>query len=72
MRKIRAVLILGIWVAVLPYLGFPYLWKNILFSISGLGFIYLSFVFYREFKLREEVSKIFDNFRENSDFGSAA
>jgi len=69
MRKIRTLLILGVWVAVLPYLGFPHAWKNILFTLSGLGFIYISFILYRESKKGEPKNSPFDNFSENSDFG---
>ena len=64
MRKARILLILGTWVAVLPYLGLPYSWKNILFTITGLGLIYFSYVLFRNSKKK----KNFDNFRENYDF----
>lgn len=63
MRKARILLILGIWVAILPYLGFPSTWKNILFSLSGLGLIYFSYVLYREFIAKEKV-EVFENFAE--------
>lgn len=69
MRKSRILLILGIWVAVLPYLGFPYSWKDVLFTISGLGLIYFSYMLYQESKIKEKNSeKTFDNFSENRDF----
>lgn len=62
MRKIRMLLITGVWVAVLPYLGFPQFYKSILFSLTGLIIIYFSYAWYRE-NLKEE--KKFDNFSEN-------
>ena len=68
MSKERIFLILGIWVAVLPYLGFPYLIKNILFSITGLGIIYLSYLMYRKTKREEVQEKKFKDFSENNDF----
>ena len=68
MRKARILLILGVWVAVLPYFGFPYSWKDILFTISGLGLVYFSYVLYREYKTKENQEKTFENFSENSDF----
>lgn len=71
MRKARILLILGIWVAVLPYLGFPYSWKDVLMTLSGFGFIYFSYVLYKEFKekeMKEHSGKTFDNFKENKDF----
>lgn len=70
MQKARTLLILGIWVAVLPYLGFPFIWKNILFTITGLVLMYFSYILYREFKIKtgDNGPKTFDNFSENNDF----
>ena len=67
MRKVRVVLILGGWVAVLPYLGIPYFWKNVLFSLSGLGLIYIGFLLYKEYQAGVG-AQAFDNFSENKDF----
>ena len=72
MRRARILLILGIWVAILPYLGFPYSWKEVLFTLSGLGLVYLSYMLYRERKKEESSEEIFDNFRENSGFGEVS
>jgi hypothetical protein len=66
MRKARILLFLGIWVAILPYLGFPLSWKNVLFTFSGLGLIFLSYVFYREYKKVGNKKESFDNFSENN------
>lgn len=69
MRKARILLILGIWVAALPYLGFTYSLKGILTTLSGLGFILVSYMLYREYKAQEiKEKKTFDNFSENSGF----
>jgi len=66
MKKAYILLILGIWVAVLPYLGFPYSWKDILFSLTGFGFMYFSYVLYKEGKIVEiQQEKTFENFSEN-------
>ena len=66
MRKVYIFLILGIWITVLPYLGFPYFWKDILTTLSGLGFICISFLLYKELKIKEiKKEKTFDNFSEN-------
>jgi len=69
MKRERILLILGLWVAVLPYLGFPSAWKDVLFTLSGFGLVYISYVIYKESK-REEVveEKTFENFSENRDF----
>jgi len=68
MRKERILLILGIWVAILPYLGFPIFWKNLLFSTSGIVLVYYSYVLYREYKAKEKKVKTFDSFSENVHF----
>jgi hypothetical protein len=66
MRKARIFLILGIWITILPYLGFPYSWKDILITLSGLGLVYVSYLLYRESKIKEDQKeKTFDNFSEN-------
>ena len=66
MRKSYILLVLGIWLAILPYLGFPHFWKDILTTISGLGLIYASFIIYKESKTEKTRSaEIFDSFSEN-------
>ena len=56
---------LGIWVAILPYLGFPYSWKTVLFTLTGLGIIYLSYVMYQENKKDGAEDSALDHFKEN-------
>lgn len=68
MKKARTLLFLGTWVVILPYLGFPYFWKNILFAITGLGIIYISYTLYIDHKTREKKERIFDSFKENEEF----
>ena len=68
MRKIRILLLLGTWIAVLPYLGFPYSWKDTLTLLTGLVLIGFSYILYRDYKSKEAQEKTFDNFKENSDF----
>lgn len=60
-------LILGVWVAILPYLGFPYSWKSVLSVLTGLAIIYLSYTMYLDYK-KENSAEEFDNFRENAAF----
>jgi hypothetical protein len=69
MYKLRVLLILGILVSILPYLGFPYIVKNIFISFSGFGLIYISYLLYEE-KKKEEIKEkpTFENFSENHDF----
>ncbi len=60
-------LIVGVWLAVLPYLGFPYSWKDVLTTLSGLVLIYVSFALYKDYKIKKSHrEETFDNFRENN------
>jgi len=68
MKRTRILLFWGLWVAFLPYLGFPYFWKNLLFTLSGLGMVYLSFILYKEHKMKNSGNTTFENFSENSNF----
>lgn len=61
-------MILGTWIAVLPYLGFPSFWKNILFSLSGLILVYFSYIMYRSSRTKENNTKNFDNFSESNNY----
>lgn len=60
MRKERTLIGLGIWVALLPFLGFYESWRKILFGITGIIIIYLAYLFYTEAKVRlnKESNKI--------------
>jgi len=69
MDKLRILLALGIFVGILPYLGFPFIIKNILITLSGLAIVYLSYILYEEnnkIEIKEKI--IFENFSENHDF----
>ncbi|OGI68558.1 hypothetical protein A2738_01615 [Candidatus Nomurabacteria bacterium RIFCSPHIGHO2_01_FULL_42_15] len=73
MGKAYIFLISGIWLAVLPHLGFPYSWQDILTSLSGIALIVASFMLYRDFKtqgIKKETT--FDNFSENNFKGGEA
>ena len=66
MYKTRVVLALGTWLAVLPYLGFPYSWKDILTTITGLVLIVVSYLLYKDYEAKESKEETFDNFSENN------
>jgi len=63
MRKEKTLFIIGLWVMVLPFLGFPNLWREILFLMTGLAIIYMGYLFYLETRARlakgSEQSKTF-------------
>jgi hypothetical protein len=62
--------LIGVWVAILPYLGFPISWKNSLFTLTGLGIAYFAFVLYKEFNhsANKPKDQMPDNFSENKNF----
>lgn len=67
MSKAKKFLTIGIWTAVLPFLGFPLTIKNILFVLTGFLIMYMSYRIYLENKkLNTEVKT--DSFSENIDF----
>ena len=68
MNKAKIIFILGVWVVILPYLGFPYSLKDILFSVTGLIFIYFGYLLYKDNEVGDMKEKIFDNFSENNNF----
>lgn len=57
MSKEISVVMLGIFVAVLPFLGFPQSWRVIFFVIAGLGIMLLGF-FLRADHLHRESSPL--------------
>ena len=54
MRKEKTLLIIGVWVAILPFLGFTNNMRKVLFLITGIAIMYLAYLFYLEFKVRTE------------------
>lgn len=56
MRKERSLFLIGLWVIVLPFLGFPNSWKITLSFLTGILIIYIAYLFYLETK--ERLSKI--------------
>ena len=68
MSKTKILFIVGMFIVVLPYLGFPYLWKNVLFAVSGLGVAFIAYTLNREAKRENMPEKTFENFSENSNF----
>ncbi len=48
MSKDIAIILLGFWVAVLPFLGFPNSWDRIMYVVSGIGVVLLMVLLRRE------------------------
>ncbi len=57
MTKQRLLFFIGIWVAVLPYLGFPASIRKVFFLMTGLGIILLSYFMYIQLKAINEMDK---------------
>ena len=56
MKKEKALLILGFWILILNFLGFPRMFKSILFVLSGLAIIFLAYIFYKRAKSQKPVN----------------
>jgi len=66
MRKEKTLFILGLWIMIVPFLGFPNSFRKALFVLTGFSIVYLSYLFYLETKQR--LSKIIEqpkNFVDN-------
>lgn len=70
MNRQRAILISGIWVAILPFLGFPSSWKTFFFFVTGAGLVYIAYKMNRErlalMYKKEEVIRLLP-YTENKD-----
>jgi len=56
MSKETGVIAMGIWVFILPFLGIPGSWKEVLFMLTGLGLAALGFYLRREAISRGDAS----------------
>ncbi len=54
MKKEKLLFILGIWVSILTFLGFPRGFKSVLFVLTGLAIIFLAYLFYRKAKSQQK------------------
>lgn len=50
MSKQKTIFFIGLWVAVLPFLGFPGSWKRIFFVATGVGLAYLGYILNKQAK----------------------
>jgi len=65
MSKEMGVILLGVWVVVVPYLGLPTSWKTILIVLSGIGIVALGLLIRGETLSRRSVHR-HDPFIENT------
>jgi len=56
MRKEKALFVLGIWIIIFPFLGFPNVWKMILLIVTGFMIIYIAYLF--KFQNKSTIEKI--------------
>jgi len=52
MRKEKTLFIIGLWMVILSFSGFPTATKQILFLITGLAIMYLAYLYYLEVKAK--------------------
>lgn len=70
MRKEKTIFIIGLWIIVLPFLGFPTNWKTVMLVMTGIALIYLGYLFYMEAKdrlskIENQTESFIDNIGEN-------
>lgn len=52
MNKEKVLLVLGVWLMVLPFLGFPDFWKTAFIVLTGLIITYLSALIWKQVRIR--------------------
>lgn len=55
MTKQRLLFLIGIWIAILPFLGFPRMIKDVFFLMTGLGVMLMSYFMYIQLKAISEM-----------------
>lgn len=67
MSKQKLIFILGIWIALLSFLGFPENWKRAFFVLTGFLLAFLGYLIHKEQKKQKENCKENDNIFTDSD-----
>jgi len=65
MVKISSIFVLGLFVALMPFSGFPIAWKNTLYILLGLAIVVLSVLIRRE--LHEVLRRLHDSHEIKTD-----
>lgn len=55
MKKEKLLFVLGLWVVILSFLGFPRTIKSILFILTGVMIMCLAYIFYKKGKAKLSV-----------------
>lgn len=55
-RKEKALIGLGVWLFVLPFLGFPQTWKTWLVAATGLAIVYFAALLLKQSSERQHAS----------------
>ena len=53
MSKYTIIITLGIWIIILPFLGFPGFWRTLLLVLSGFGVVILTLLIRSESSSRD-------------------
>jgi arginine exporter protein ArgO len=48
MKRDYTLLFIGIWIMILPFLGFPTSWKKVLLIVTGLFVVFIGYMVWRE------------------------
>ena len=66
MSKEVLVIVLGVWILIVPFLGIPSSWKTTIFALSGLAIVVIGFLLrteaYSRGTKRPEHRKFVENF----------
>jgi flagellar biosynthesis component FlhA len=65
MRNSKILFVIGAWVILLTFLGFPSNIKHVLYVLTGLLIIYLDLLISKELKKSGHIENTFENFSEN-------
>ena len=73
MTKDLVIIVLGVWVALLPFLGFPNSWDRVILLVSGFSISILMFLLRRDFfsyverlRRRKDSTRQTDSYVENN------
>lgn len=66
MKKAKFLLGIGVWVVILPHLGFPLQVKYVLSLLTGVLVVYIATLIYRQAKPKKTKEFGYENFTESN------